>query len=221
MASYDHNIRTKYVFGHKRTNIADLKSTISVKDMCMANKDAFIAGLVENGVSDGTFYKSINDDYDMYINMIAHRLAMLDDTEKHPGLHYGDCVCIACTCNLCSCEGIYVAGLAYLSDFEESLRNKSPEVKDKIKRFDNECILFITILQIVEEYWNQYSEYSSKCFANGNTRVDYSPNIPDEKQLFEIFLNMTDEEQDKRYNRMKKVREYAENPFPIEGIPWW
>lgn len=207
MANYESYVNAKHVFGHKRQSIIELTSTISIKKMCMANKDAFMAGLIENN-SCNAYYNKNNKD--QYIELVNTAMDALDNLEKCNGIHCGDCVKAPCSCELCHYENIYVEGLALLCDFEQLLRNKNAEIKDKIKRFNSEGILFMAIIQMEEDYWTSYNEYFYKCRADG-VEKKYNIIIPEINELFEMFLRMSDNEQDERYNRMRKVREYAED----------
>jgi hypothetical protein len=193
-----------YLFGHVRKNSSDLTSMVSVKDICMKNKDAFVAGIISH-IAWGQLG---NGKEDLYIRGTAWILVVLDDVEKDDGAHCGDCTKVAVSCNICICESIFAEGISNLSYFKDLLEVQNEKIKSQLSKFDN-CILFMTICQFEEKYWND--------FTNSYKELK----IPTYFESLKVFMEMSEDEQNERYDRMKKVREYIENPIPIEGIPWW
>ena len=205
-------ISPKHIFGHKRKSITELESSICVKDMCLKNKDVLAASIVINNVTQSDWVGVTS--CDSYIAKAAHSFACLDDIKSCPQ-HSGDCTLQAASCNICIFEGYYAQGLIDLSYFEQLIECQDKEIKDKLNKF-NICILFMTICQLQEKFWNKRrEEYSSN--QQHSTVIDYPSYI---KSLNE-FLEMSEEEQMVKYNRMVKVYEFIQNPTKIEGIPWW
>lgn len=201
----EYTIKSKHIFGHIRKNESKLISTISVKELCTKNKNALAAGIIYNGVTD---ILSLNNDIeDIYIRQSAHTYALLDDRETLNSLHNGDCVKMPMSCITCICEDIYTTGLCELSYFEELINfQQDDKIINKLSKFDT-CILYMTVHQYGEYYWHNYQTSNIELLSD----YDY---------LLQ-FLSLSDDEQYVKYNRMKKIREYIENPIIIEGIPWW
>lgn len=142
----------------------------------------------------------------------------MDDCEKNPS-HFGDCVKQAISCNICIFEGYYCEGLLDLSYFQSLIDYQDKEVKDKLAKF-NTCILFMTICQLQENYWNEYTAHISAGFKN-NIQTTFTKEFLNYIDCLNQFLGMTEEEQMVKYARMEKVYEYIQNPTKIDGIPWW
>ena len=155
------------------------------------------------------FFK--DDKNDKYIKEAAYRYALLESVDKDRGIHGGDCTKVCGSCSLCVNEGLYVEGLCDLSFFEELLRIQPTEIKTK---YDDSCVLFMTICQFQEKYWNEFDQHYKKHGC-------YDKECPTYIECLREFFSLSDNEQDEKYNRMKKVKEYVDNPTPIEGIPWW
>jgi hypothetical protein len=62
--------------------------------------------------------------------------------------------------------------------------------------------------------WDDFDNYYKE-------NKSFKLNITTYFESLKTFMEMTEDGQNERYNRMKKVREYIENPTPVEGIPWW
>jgi len=211
-------INPAYIFGHQRQNVNSLTSTVSVKELCLKNKDTFASGLISNSICVAFFDNKYPEDF--YIRKAAIRLAVLDDVENNVDKHCGNCTKVASTCLVCLSETIYTDGLENLSYFDSLLQKQNKESKNILSRFTDTCILFMTICQLQETYWNEYAEFCKKNFAIGCFDC-YDKDCPEYDESLKDFLAMSRETQDEKYERMKKVREYIENPTPIEGIPWW
>ncbi len=209
-------INGKYIFGHNRKSNTEFYSTVSVKELLLKNKDVFAAGIIDHTVSDFAFHNQGTDD--LYISASAWCIANVDDINGH----YGDCTKACSTCTLCMVESIYTDGLTELVCFDGLLNKLDTNNKNKLAKYDS-CILFMTICQFQEEYWKEFSSHYDERFSkkDNNAISNYEKECPTYTKSLEIFLNMTDEEQLEKYNRMKLVREYIENPTKIEGIPWW
>ena len=201
-----------HIFGHRRKSPYDLISLIDVKDMCYKNKNAFAAGIMIHGVYNTFFHKNDNKN-DRYIREAAYRFASLETVNKDRGIHGGDCTKACGSCSLCINEGLYVEGLCDLCYFEDLINIQSTEIKTK---YDDSTVLFMTICQLQEKYWNDFDQHYDEhgCFEKGK-------NPPDYVECLRKFFSLPENEQQEKYNRMVKVKEYIDNPTPIEGIPWW
>ena len=211
-----------HVFGHKRDGPYKLKSTIPVTDMLIKNKDAFSAGVVIGTVTQESWLDNGRDD--VYIRNAAHSFACIDKIVKDNNgdiEHCGDCTKVSCSCDICIFENKYLEGLLDLSYFEDLLQIQNEEIKNKLKQFTNQCVLFMTICQFQAKHWIECMEYYKKKYNEGGLMVPFNQVCPSYIDCLNEFLAMQEDEQMILYNRMLKVREYIENPIPIEGIPWW
>jgi len=208
-------INGKYIFGHNRKSITEFYSTVLVEDLLLKNKDVFAAGIIDRGVSDFAFHKGTDD---LYIRASAWYIAQLDNIHGH----YGDCTKACGSCTRCIIESLYTDGLTELVCFDNLINKLDINNKNKLAKYDS-CILFMTICQFQEEYWRGFSDRCKEHFSKkDNTMIlKYEKECPTCSESLETFLNMTEEEQLEKYNRMKLVREYIENPTKIQGIPWW
>lgn len=187
------------LFDHVRTSVQDLQSTISVKDMFLNNKDLLAISIVQHTVVQ-PWRK--NESVDAYINQAAWSLAMIDKLTLD---HCGDCTKLAAPCETCVFEIGYLEAMEILADYDKV-----------IVGFDkyNKVILMMTVMALAEKYWTKYKDDLKQ--DNDQKLTEF-----DENSLFEEFLNLTEQEQDLNYARMKALRDYLDNPVKIEGIPWW
>lgn len=206
----DFYVDGKYIFGHVKTD-NKFYSTVSVKELLLKNRDVFAAGVVQHATSDIAFYS--NNEQDPYIRASAYWMAILNESDE-TGDHYGDCTKACGPCTLCHTECIYLDGLSDLIYFETLLR------RNNLQGYDT-CILFMTICQFTEEYWTNYINTVSQHYKSDIREFNYDTECPTYEESLKVFLAMPEEEQLTKYNRMKLVREYIENPTPIENIPWW
>lgn len=193
-----------------------LYSKINVYDIAMASKNILACGIVAESIHDiDTINSEIAYDVDPYIKMSAWWIELLKMC-KSDFIHFGDCVKQSITCTLCMCEDMYMFG--------ESEMNYFCELVQKYDMFDNYdiAILYMTVKQLEEEYWNGFKQLCDEHFKNKeNKGLPEHEKCPEIEDLMNQFMQMPMEEQQAKYNRMKKVREYIKSPYKIEGIPWW
>lgn len=209
-------INPAYLFGHRKNDVIGLFSMISVKELCLKNKDAFAAGLIIYSVYDSYFDTKNSTDY--YIKKAAISFSILDDVEKCKGYHKHICEKPSFSCPMCIYESRYIDGLFELSHFETVLSGQSDIIKNELKRFDNTCILFMTICQMQEIYWFNYSESLLNHVKFDFVPSEYDKECPEYEDSLNDFLIMSKDNQNERYERMKKIREYIENPYKINNI---
>ena len=226
MSDKVHTINPKYVFGHQRgPNHNDFISKISVKELLLQNPDVLAVAVMGYAPCDQEFHKGTGNE-DIYINAIAHKLAIIDLTN---GIHCGDCIKVASSCEICMLETYYVDGLSLISYFDDFLEKMETSTKDTIKQYDP-IILLMTLLQMQEIYWTAFTNNldakykdaartpGTVCHPDDFSHLDKYLDI--EKSLT-MFLDFPVEKQQELYSRMEKVRQFAINPDKVEGIPWW
>lgn len=218
MEDNDIYVNPKYIFGHNRKSNIEFYSTVSVEKLLLKNKDVLAAGIIDHTVTDYAFHDKGPED--LYIRASAWWIAHFGGTYKDG--HTGDCTKLPASCSLCMLESLYTDGLSNILCFDELISKLDEDSKNKLSGY-NSCILFMTICQLQEEYWREFSDYCKEYYTIEDNKppCNFTKDCSSYKELLQKFLNMTEEEQLEKYNRMKLVREYIENPTKIEGIPWW
>ena len=215
-------INPAHIFGHKRDGPCNLKSVIPVTNLCIKNKDVLAAGIVISTVTQESWLARGPED--VYIRNAAHTFACLDKIVKDDNgdiEHCGDCTKVASSCDICIFEDRYTRGLIDLSYFEDLLQLQNKETKDVLKKFNNGCVLFMTVCQLQAKHWNEFSLHYKKQSVAFPVYPSFNGVSPSYVDCINELLVLPENEQMLKYNRMLKVREYIENPTPIEGIPWW
>jgi hypothetical protein len=189
------DIDSDILFGHVRKSQTEFISTNSIKDICMTNKEIFAVSIILCIVQEPGSYDNFG--VDKYIACAAYKLALLDSD-----FHSGDCICEAATCIKCVNEESFISGIEFIKELAPN-----DESIDQIT-------FAMCVASLAEEYWIAFYEKELHTIYDDD-------NIPSSQNLIDKFLQLKDDEKSTLIARMKNVRDYIENPYPVNEIPWW
>jgi hypothetical protein len=224
----------KDVFKQVRTSSQYLESHERVEYLYDQQPDITAVAFLIETIGDLRWLRDATNEKDVFKVGLAYFYACCDDLkQEEKGYHCGDCVSLACSCERCRYEDMYLKALDMINKYKnmehiDYSHVLTPQVgKDPLSLLQdfvqhNETIELLGLLFLSEqEITQQHEELLSAIHHNNFSMKFTKPEVFEFEYQYNKWKSMPQEQQQPFLIKAEEYFQMIKTKPKVKDIPWW